>query len=193
MFVVSSPPERVKNSSSLAALFRPGARQEIEDTLWKKSAVVLGLRLRPKADTAELIVCAAFHLPPVLCYQQMLDCWEMILAGGETQQDVEREDADRVTAHMGTHAYTPTHARTHTQRHAHIAWVYCLHMDTLPSSRVQWYPLHKIKFIWLIAVGKLAYCKGIQPRKRNKPMLQKWEYQWQRTYSDPLCIKAAKP
>ena len=28
----------------------------------------------------------------------------MILAGGESQQDVDREDADRVNAHMGTYS-----------------------------------------------------------------------------------------
>lgn len=75
-------------------------------------AVVLSLRLRPKADAAELIVCAAFHSPPVLCYQRTLDCWEMIPAGGEARQDVEREDADRITNTKQSHTCSNTHSDT---------------------------------------------------------------------------------
>ncbi len=81
---------------------------------------------------ADCLHCISFC--PVLCYRRTLDCWEMIRASGETLQDVERKDADRVN----THTYTPTHAHTHSQTHAHVAFMYALWYITSlhQSSRV---------------------------------------------------------
>lgn len=89
----------------------------------------------------------------------------MILAGEETQQDVEQEDVDRVN----THLYGLTQAHTHTQTHAHIARMYMRHYIT--SSSDQWYALLKIQYDTFHR--SLGFCKGIGSRKRHKPTVDK--------------------
>lgn len=59
-------------SSKRTNQLRPILGRQIKGKLWTQSAAVFGLRLRSKAGSAELIVCAAFHLPPVLCYRWTL-------------------------------------------------------------------------------------------------------------------------
>lgn len=66
----------------------------------------------------------------------------MILAGGETQPDVERVDV-RVNTYIGTRTYTLTHAHTHTQTHAHV--VACMHLPF--SSSVVYFSEDNIHFI----------------------------------------------
>lgn len=56
--------------------------------------MMLDASLKIKAGSAELIAGAAFRLPPVLCYQWRVNCWELIPASGEIQQDGDRNDAD---------------------------------------------------------------------------------------------------
>lgn len=98
---------RGENNSWLSALYRIRARQAIEDMPWAKSVVVLGLIPRQKAGAVELIVCAAFHLPPVLCYQRTLDCLERDPAGCGEEGGWHGEQ---------THGNTHTHSDT---------WKYC--------------------------------------------------------------------
>lgn len=134
-----------------SVVFRLEGQQQIEDRPWTKSAAVLGLRPRPKAGAAELIVCAAFHLPPVLCYQRASGCWEMIRAGGESQQDVEGKDADRVNA-LRHHARTVTHTLACTDTlHAlsHTTCMRALSHTTFQHSSVVCFPWGKIRLTFI--------------------------------------------
>lgn len=67
----------------------------------------------------------------------------MIPVDGQTQQDLEMKDADRVN--------------THTQMHENIACKPYMHSDALPFIKAQWYALLMMRFLWLIAMCELAY------------------------------------
>lgn len=81
----------------------------IDGRPWSMSTNVkktmLDASLKIKAGSAELIAGTAFQLPPVLCFQWRVNCWELIPASAEIQQDVDRNDADM--ANTGTWKFWP--------------------------------------------------------------------------------------
>lgn len=135
-----------------SALFRLWARLQIKDNLWPKKK-----RPRQKANAAELIVCAAFHLPPVLGYKRASFCWEMIQAGGESQQAVERgKMLDLGTAHKGKYMSLHTCTRymgTETN---------CVHVSACMWCVMPWFQLGSTKTSLLITASKVGHVARVE-------------------------------
>lgn len=136
----------------------------------EKLAVVFGLK---EADSAEPIICVAFHLPPVLCYRRTLDRWEMIPAGRETQQDVERREG----CWQGERIRTQTHESTACKPY--------MHFDTFPLSIVLCYAFRTIWFTWLIAACEPGYWTQMLTRVQRQRSVV--EVYYTQTHSLVVC------
>lgn len=145
----------------------------------------LDASLKIKAGSAELIAGTAFHLPPVLCYQWRVNCWEMIPASGEIQQDVDRNDADM--ANTWTWKYWPyNHICTVTRC---FSAKVCFTHDELPLIDCQvWTGLLDTDgdtslWYWFNITGLLYVKTGRGHNHKSKP--RKWTRPQRHNYGGP--------
>ena len=131
-------------------------------------------------QTLQSWLCAAFHSPPVLCYQRTLNCWEMIPAGGEARQDVEREDADRITNTKQSHTCSNTHSDTGP---------YCMHV--LSARWVRRFALLTVWFsdrsVWVICVIENGHAAREETNQTKSISISEDTFTDAFTYSKQQC------